>query len=1023
MLSRPGKIGGGGAAARSAGAKADYYEATLAEMERDRRAEARAGAAEGTARYLAADPAAPLARWWSPSGTLARNGTPILPGQLRNALNGQGLDGAKLTQDVSARRNRVGGYDMTYSAPKSVSILWQSADPATRHAIMQDLREAAAASLAGLQQIGSFETRTGKAGARIAPAADLLVALYPQNTNRDGYPQLHVHAVVINAVRRADGKTSALHAEKLFQEMRAGGALFRAELAHRLEQRGFAVEAAGRNFEVVGVSPALQAAWSTGKQRIDAAVGNTSALSAKQRWQKRQFAAMNTRSAKDAAPASQVLEERWTADLQRHGLTPEAVWAQAQDAARRQQRPEQSAIEAGLEQAFEQRSVVTERELRIAVLEAAQLRGGGAQAALQEARQVLRRGRLIELGHDAQDQRVFSTPETLARERAMILDARAGLGGGSHVTAEAAEAAIRARPTLSQEQQHAIRHIAAGDRVVVLEGVAGSGKTFALAAVVEAAQASGARVHAMAPMHSAARSLGAETGVKGAVALQGFALGLATGRLQFGDEPPGGGDRGVQYLGQRALLLVDEAGMASSANMATLLQHARQGGAQVVLIGDRRQFGSVEPGDAFTAVADEIGLARLETVRRQQLDWQRAASQRFAAGDSPAGLAAYEARHRVVYTDDGAEAIKRTVEAWAVNRRQHPNASRLVLAQTNAQVHTLNAAIRAHRLAAGELGSDALMVRTLHSGGEKGRGEVRDLELRQGDRLALRTTLSNTGRAVLAGDVATLEAFTREHDPALTLRLDRTGQAVTIKLSELAPTLRRGEPDAERLPRLQHSEAQTVYRSQSQTTDYSIVMAGAGLDARAAYLAATRHRLDVAFVVDSGTIRDRLAAADKPATQDNVRAAFLAQAARHDRPQNAADYLSPAVRQAWMATGQVRQERSQQRQSQPATRVEAIIRHAALLVAAARRAVIQAIQQTRAARQLETERRQRSSAEITRQLGEAAQVECQIAAGTKPKDQEEAAQWEAVRQRGRELQHTPEAKQMQRQGPTMGMSH
>ena len=391
---------------------------------------------------------------------------------------------------------------------------------------------------------------------------------------------------------------------------------------------------------------------------------------------------------------------------------------------------------------------------------------------------------------------VYSTAETLARERRMLLDAMERLGKGSlirpaaveaAIKANAAEAAITKKPALSAEQTKAVRQVARGDGVVVVEGVAGSGKSTALGAISEAARQSGARVIGLAPSWVAADVVRADAALPGARALQGFVQGLDAGRIKFGHAPAGHHEPGVWRLGEKVVLLVDEAGMASSKDMATLLSHARQGGAQVILVGDRRQLQSVEPGAPFAALADALGVARMEEIWRQKNApaWQLEASRIFACGDSVEGLTRYDAKGRVRWARDGEDAIRKVASAWEKNRRENPEASRLVLAARNADVHALNREIRGRLLAAGELGAEAITVRTLHAGGRRGgSGEVREMELRTGDRVVLGVKLTQTGRNVVPNDLATVTGLTPGSDPALTLRIDRTKQTVLLRLSE-----------------------------------------------------------------------------------------------------------------------------------------------------------------------------------------------------------------------------------------------
>ena len=194
-------IGGGGSDALSVGAAADYYEKQAEQQRAAQTVPAAGDPARALDEYmLAGMAAAAQPRWWSVEGQLAPNGSPIMPGELRRMLDGQGLDGTQLAQ-AAKRNQRVGGWDLTFSAPKAVGALWATASAETRAGIMDDMAAAAQAGLHALHERGVFETRRGKDGADREQAADVAAATYPHVTSRAGDPQPHVHAVLVNAGR------------------------------------------------------------------------------------------------------------------------------------------------------------------------------------------------------------------------------------------------------------------------------------------------------------------------------------------------------------------------------------------------------------------------------------------------------------------------------------------------------------------------------------------------------------------------------------------------------------------------------------------------------------------------------------------------------------------------------------------------------------------------------------------------------------------------------------------------------
>ena len=366
-------IGGGGSDALSVGAAADYYEKQTEQQRAAQTVPAAGDQARALDEYmLAGMAAAAQPRWWSVEGQLAPNGSPIMPGELRRMLDGQGLDGTQLVQ-AAKRNQRVGGWDLTFSAPKAVGALWATASAETRAGIMDDMAAATQAGLRALHERGIFETRRGKDGAVREQAADVTAATYPHVTSRAGDPQPHVHAVLINAGGRADGTTGALDPQKMYLWKTYAGAIFRAELADRLALRGVAITEDGQAFTIAGVPPELIKAWSKRRTVILDAIDRVGAdlergaaqeaaaatapgvkqgplretdpLSATAARGKRlrllkEEITRSTRKPKVGLAADGDLERRWLREMEGLGLTREAVWQAIREAARASPAPD-----------------------------------------------------------------------------------------------------------------------------------------------------------------------------------------------------------------------------------------------------------------------------------------------------------------------------------------------------------------------------------------------------------------------------------------------------------------------------------------------------------------------------------------------------------------------------------------------------------------------------------------------------------------------------------------------------------
>ncbi len=118
------------------------------------------------------------------------------------------------------------------------------------------------------------------------------------------------------------------------------------------------------------------------------------------------------------------------------------------------------------------------------------------------------------------------------------------------------------------------------------------------------------------------------------------------------------------------ILVIDEAGMVSSLQMARVLDAVEKAGAKVVLVGDAMQLQPIGAGAAFRAISERIGSAELAGVRRQQDEWARDASKLFARGDTAAGLEIYARRGHLVEAETRDALIGRLVRDWTDARRK-----------------------------------------------------------------------------------------------------------------------------------------------------------------------------------------------------------------------------------------------------------------------------------------------------------------------------------------------------------------
>ena len=283
---------------------------------------------------------------------------------------------------------------------------------------------------------------------------------------------------------------------------------------------------------------------------------------------------------------------------------------------------------------------------------------------------------------------VFSSEQLLAAEDRLLQ--RAATTSAPTVDTEIVDT-LAGEPVkghrLSPEQAQAIARVAvSGRQVDVLIGPAGAGKTTAMRALHRAwtKQHGRGAVVGLAPSAAAAQVLADDLGI----ACENTAKWLYEHEV------------GGSSFQRSQLVIIDEATLAGTFSLDRITAHAAEAGAKVLLVGDWAQLQSVEAGGAFAMLADARGDApELVDIHRFTHEWEKGASLDLRYGH-PEAVDAYLIRERV--TDGDSEAmIDAAYQAWR-DDTQAGKASVLVTDSTNAVVQ-LNARARGERLAAGKI--------------------------------------------------------------------------------------------------------------------------------------------------------------------------------------------------------------------------------------------------------------------------------------------------------------------------------
>jgi conjugative relaxase-like TrwC/TraI family protein len=784
----------------------------------------------------------------------------------------------------AGRADAVTGFDLTFSAPKSVSVLWALGGATAQTHVAHAHRAAVLAALAYLDAHAAL-SRRGTDGVEQIRTAGFAAALFEHRTSRAGDPQLHTHALVPNKLLCADGVWRTVDGHELFHHKKAAGVLYQAALRAELHSRlgvVFAAPNAHGQAEILGVPQEVMAAWSKRTAQIaaetapviadyEATLGR--ALTRNERAAVTKTAVLKTRQGKEPAATVSALLDSWQTEAAALGWGAEALHTAVIAAAR----PFAQPLAVGVTPVTEPFAVavtpaVPPSQSEVAVLAAGRRRGVFSRADLtieiaaalpvvaETAEQVRVRVEHLtdgSVGHwtamrlgapqvgvtpRASDAR-FTSREVLQTEAAVLHVAAAGQG--KHVgQVPAVDPELIAG--LGPDQRAAVTKLTTGgDFLIVLTAPAGAGKTTTLGAAARIWQKSGFTVVGLAPSARAAAELANATG--------GTTDTLAKWlhqQYQLADLPDH--ERSAWTPTARTVLVVDEASMASTFDLHTLTRIARHARAKIVLVGDPAQIGTINaPGGLITALAARGHGIELSDVHRFHHQWEAAASLRLRDGDRTV-IDVYNDAGRLHTVHDPDQAAAAVFAHWQQARAD--GAEVMMLTRTRDDVDQLNALAKTAAQTAGDSHGPQVVV------GDK--------SFQAGD--VIRTRRNN--RQLLLG-----ETHVRNGDRYTILATTQDGGLLVDDLTGRGSTMLPANYVAEHV---EHGWASTIDGAQGATTEVAILLVRPGIDREHLYVGLTRGREENHAYVAPQVDDDH---AHPPASDTGARALLQAALARSGR--------------------------------------------------------------------------------------------------------------------------------------------
>lgn len=762
----------------------------------------------------------------------------------RNPVDGEPLVGMRGVPSSGS----VPGFDLTFSAPKSVSLLWGIGGPVAAVEVKAAHREAVAAALSYMQREACW-TRRGAGGSEFVKGNDYLAAGYVHRSSRNGDPQLHTHVLIANATKGPDGRWTRLYHPTIYDHAKTASYIYEAHLRHELTRRlGVEWQPTRKGIaEIAGFADEHLRAFSTRRAEILEAAGpDASARSM-------QVAALATRKPKERDVGHGELLARWRSRAEEIGLDREAIAGTFDgEAALRIGSPTAPILsETQLGRAVT--AAVSHFDRREAIQAVADSLSRGAPGAEVErlADAFLASDTVIQIAESAKGPR-YTTRRIWDLEREALVAAERMRAQGPDPAGEMIAArVIGARPTLKADQREMIRRLLANpEGVAVVIGEAGTGKTFAIIAAAEGWAQAGIELRAAAPTWRAANVMRAE-------GLPASSIASLLLRLDRAEHEGGEG------LPRGSVLLIDEAGMVDSATLARLVSHAERAQAKLALVGDPEQLGEIEAGGLFRALAERGESIYLDEVIRHCYDLDRDAAKRIREGEGREALSLYRSAERVTVAPDAEARCEAMIRDWHEAFERGEDA--VMVAKRNADVQKLNELAREVRRQGGALGAQEIEV------GEAG--------FAAGDLVITRV---NDPRAEIFNRerwrIAEVDAAERR------VVLDGIDQAKRVEIGDDYLARTNSHAGA---PALEHAYAVTTYSAQGTTVDRAFVMADPSMDKQELYVAASRSREET-FLYATPEIqahREEIAP-DSPNLREGI--PHIAEAAERDRSQLAA---------------------------------------------------------------------------------------------------------------------------------------
>ena len=603
----------------------------------------------------------------------------------------------------------------------------------------------------------------------------------------------------------------------------AAGALYKADLAHQMRSLGFDTYRTKDSFELAQIPGHVCEAQSSRSKAVEEALAQQGLDRSNASAVMKELITLGSREEKGGERVIRDFD-RWQKENAAHGFGP----IDQKEALATGQITEERVPFGGKssdELASERLSQLTAKASTFNIYDVyrsmaeASICETNADGALGLVKAARGSAELVSVGPNRREEMRYSTREMARIEQDNMLAVAARRGENRHPVPEVlVREVLESRPTIKKEQADALRHLISGsDGVGFIEGDAGTGKSFMMAAVCEAYERSGYDVRGVSFTNKAAQNLEEGSGIKNCQSVDAMLIQQRKGENQ---------------ISNRTVLVLDEAGMVGSRKIHEIMDICRDSGAKLVCVGDQKQIQPIAAGQAFGSMKRVFGGKRLSEIMRQKEEWLQNAIKDLAVGQTKSGLDELDRHNAIKISKSRIEARHQVIAEWSERVQQVGLIKApLIVATTNSEVDSLN-----------KLARENLVERGIIDQGSMFETEHGRCSFARGDRIVFTSNLKKKG--IYNSSVATIENIKIPLNP-------KKSASLTVKTE----SGRRIRFDTQSFNHFRHAYAITAHKSQGSTVDQVMVLVdGTLMDREKFYVAVSRGRENPRVFADHQTL-------------------------------------------------------------------------------------------------------------------------------------------------------------------------